>query len=175
MHAFSHPDQQDQAPTQLNAVLENTLLVAQGEYHAVADIATDFADLPDVLCHPGEVSQVFLNLVVNAAHAIEDTVKGTNRRGMISVTTRLDHDDVVISIRDTGGGIPESIRDRVFDPFFTTKVVGRGSGQGLALARTAIVDRHGGSLAFETQLGAGTTFVVRLPVHGPATRRVAAG
>jgi len=163
MHAFSHPDQQDQAPTKLNAVLENTLLVAQGEYRAVADIETDFADVPDVLCHPGEVSQVFLNLVVNAAHAIEDAVKGTDRRGTISVTTRLDHDDVVISIRDTGGGIPDSIRDQVFDLFFTTKEVGRGSGQGLALARTAIVDRHGGSIAFETQLGAGTTFVVRLP------------
>jgi signal transduction histidine kinase len=174
MRAFSHPDQQDQAPTNLNAVLENTILVAQGAYRAVADIETDFSDVPDVLCHAGEISQAFLNLVVNATHAIEDAVKGTDRRGTITVTTRLDHDDAVISIRDTGGGIPGSIRDRVFDPFFTTKVVGRGCGQGLALVRTAIVDRHGGSIAFETQLGAGTTFVIRLPVHGPATRSLAA-
>ena len=166
MKAFSHPGQQEQQPTKLNTILENTLVVAQGEYRAVADTETDFADIPEVLCHGGELGQVFLNLVVNAAHAIEETVKATGRRGTISITTRLDHADVVITIRDTGAGIPDAIRDRVFDPFFTTKEVGRGSGQGLALARTAIVDRHGGSIELETQLGAGTTFVVRLPVHG---------
>jgi signal transduction histidine kinase len=173
MKAFSHPGQQEQQPTKLNTILENTLVVAQGEYRAVADAETDFADIPEVLCHGGELGQVFLNLVVNAAHAIEETVKSTGRRGTISITTRLDHADVVITIRDTGAGIPDAIRDRVFDPFFTTKEVGRGSGQGLALARTAIVDRHGGSIELETQLGAGTTFVVRLPVHGRAVASLA--
>jgi len=168
MKAFAHPDQHDQAPTEINTVLQNTLVVAHSEYREVADVESDFADIPAVCCHAGEVSQVFLNLIINAAHAIEDAVKGTGRRGKISITTRLDGTDAVISIRDTGGGIPDAIRERVFDPFFTTKVVGRGTGQGLALARTAIVDRHGGSIAFETELGSGTTFVVRLPVRGQA-------
>jgi len=166
MKAFAHPDQHDQAPASVNAVLENMLVVAQGEYRPFADVHTELSDIPDVLCHAGELSQVFLNLVVNAAHAIEDTVRGTEQRGTITVTTRLEGSHVVVSIRDTGGGIPDEIRERVFDPFFTTKGVGRGSGQGLALARAAIVDRHGGTIELETQVGTGTTFVVRIPVRG---------
>ena len=173
MKAFAHPDHSDQAPTCINAVVENTLAVAQGEYRAFADVETELGELPDVVCHAGELSQVVLNLVVNAAHAIEDAVHGTDRRGTITITTRCEGAHVVIAVRDTGAGVPDEIRDRVFDPFFTTKVVGRGSGQGLALARTAIVDRHGGTIEFDTQVGAGTTFVVRLPVHGRAQAALA--
>ena len=168
MKLFSHPDCAQTEPAALNAALENTLIVAQSEYRNVAEIETDLGDLPDVMCHAGELNQVFLNLIVNAAHAIEDVVGRTGERGKISITTRRDDDHVVIAIRDTGGGIPEAIRDRVFDPFFTTKVVGRGSGQGLALARAAIVERHGGTIEFETVLGVGTTFVIRIPVLGRA-------
>jgi signal transduction histidine kinase len=117
------------------------------------------------VCHVGELNQVFLNLVVNAAHAIEDVVHDTGRRGTISVRTCVERAGVVlVTISDTGAGIPEAIRSRVFDPFFTTKEVGRGTGQGLALARTVIVDRHGGSISFETSSGTGTTFFVRIPI-----------
>ncbi len=111
-----------------------------------------------------------LNLVVNAAHAIADPSKPDGPRGIIRVRTRVDGDSVVISDADNGGGIPEAIRERIFDPFFTTKAVGRGTGQGLAIART-VVARHGGTLTFETEVGRGTTFFVRLFVD--PTRHVA--
>jgi signal transduction histidine kinase len=123
------------------------------------------------MCYVGEINQVFLNLIVNAAHAITDTVKDSGQRGAISITTRCERGDVVVvTIADTGTGIPAAIQDRVFDPFFTTKPVGKGTGQGLALARTAIVDRHAGSINFETRPGLGTTFFVRLPIRGRAGR-----
>ncbi|HEY4175664.1 MAG TPA: AAA family ATPase [Kofleriaceae bacterium] len=163
MRAFSHPDQELPEPTSVNRALESTLIVAGNEYRHVADVETDFGDIPDIDARVGEISQVFLNLIVNAAHAIESVVGNSGERGKITVRTRLDGDAVVIAISDTGSGIPEPIRDRIFDPFFTTKAVGRGTGQGLALARTAIVDRHGGTLTFETRAGSGTTFLVRLP------------
>jgi histidine kinase len=175
MKAFSHPDQQSQAPTDLHRAIENTLAVAISEYRCVADVVLDLEEIPDVVCHPGEVKQVLLNLVVNAAHAIGDVVAPTGSRGTITIGARPGPGDTVeISITDTGGGIPAEIRERIFDPFFTTKPVGRGTGQGLSLARTAIVDRHGGTLDFESTLGAGTTFRVRLPVHGkPAAPELA--
>jgi signal transduction histidine kinase len=167
MKTFSHPDQRDQSAVALSAALENTLLVAKSEYRHIADVFTDFADVPDVVCHRGEVNQVFLNLIVNAAHAIKEIVKQRGGRGMITIRTRVESaDTVLITISDTGGGIPEAIRDRVFDAFFTTKEVGLGTGQGLALARAAIVDRHGGTISFESRLGEGTTFFVRLPIRG---------
>ena len=109
-----------------------------------------------------EIGQVFLNLILNAAQAIEDVVRRTRQRGTITIATFRDGGDVVFSITDTGGGIPEHVRARIFEPFFTTKDVGRGTGQGLAIAR-AVVDRHGGTLTFESEWERGTTFVVRLP------------
>ncbi|HET7499723.1 MAG TPA: AAA family ATPase [Kofleriaceae bacterium] len=169
MKAFSHPDHTEQAATALNAAIENTLVVAHNEYRDLADIVVELGDIPHVVCHIGELNQVFLNLIVNAAHAIGDVRRQTGERGTITIRTlREDDDTVLVTVSDTGGGIPEAIRERVFDPFFTTKDVGRGTGQGLALARTAIVDRHGGSISFESRPGAGTTFFVRLPIHGRA-------
>jgi signal transduction histidine kinase len=167
MKAFSYPDHREQTATALGAAIENTLMVAHSEYRHVADVVTDLAELPEVVCHPGEINQVLLNLVVNAAHAIADVVGTGGGRGTITIRTEHDTaDTVLITVSDTGGGIPEAIRDRVFDPFFTTKEVGRGTGQGLALARAAIVDRHGGTIRFDSEPGAGTTFFVRLPIQG---------
>ncbi len=114
-------------------------------------------------CHVGEIGQVVINLVVNAAHAIGDVVASTKTIGRIRVVTRVAGDDVEIAVSDTGAGIPEAIRERIFDPFFTTKEVGSGSGQGLAIARS-VVEKHRGQLTFETTVGSGTTFVVRLPI-----------
>jgi len=108
------------------------------------------------------LNQVFLNLLMNAAHAISDVVGGSGDKGTISVTTYTESDSVVIAISDTGTGIPPAVQPRIFDPFFTTKEVGRGSGQGLAISR-AVVQQHGGTLTFETEAGKGTTFFVRLP------------
>jgi signal transduction histidine kinase len=119
-----------------------------------------------VRCHVGELNQAVLNIVVNAAHAIGDVVQGTNTKGRIRVQTARDGDEVVIAIADTGPGIPEDVRGRIFDPFFTTKQVGRGSGQGLAIAHSVIVDKHHGRIGFETELGKGTTFTIRLAIEG---------
>ena len=172
MREFALPTP-EKMPQDLDAALRNTLVVATGEYKAVADVETDLADLPLVTCNGGEIKQVLLNLIVNAAHAIADGSPG--ERGTIRIRTRADATHVLISVADTGCGIPAHIADRVFDPFFTTKEVGRGTGQGLAIARRLVVERHGGSLTFETAAGEGTTFHVRLPIAGsPLAARAAA-
>jgi len=167
MKEFSHVDRtNEKSPSDLNRALESTLIVARNELKYVADVETQFAELPPVICHLGDLNQVFLNLLVNAAHAIEDVVRTTRGKGKIVVSTRTDGDHVEITISDTGAGIPEEIHDKVFDPFFTTKGVGKGTGQGLALARAIVVEKHGGTLAFKSLPGKGTTFFIRLPLSG---------
>ncbi len=168
MKEFAHPDQKEMAAIDLNQAVESTLVISRHEYKYLADVTTSFGDLPLVLCHPGDINQVVLNIIVNAAHAIGGVVNDSGARGRIDVRTWRDGHDVVLSIGDTGGGIPHAIRDRIFDPFFTTKDVGQGSGQGLALARSVIVERHGGQLTFESEVGGGTTFFIRLPFDGAA-------
>jgi PAS domain S-box-containing protein len=164
MKEFAHPDQKEMTSVDLNQAIQSTLVIARNEYKYVADVEVDFGDLPLVTCHGGDVNQAVLNIIVNAAHAIGDVVKGTDRRGCIRVRTYQDEDMAVIAIADTGGGIPEAIQGRLFDPFFTTKEVGRGTGQGLAIARSVIVETHGGEITFDTELGRGTTFIMRLPI-----------
>jgi PAS domain S-box-containing protein len=173
MKEFSHVDQREMAQVDLNRAVNSTLVIARSEYKYVADLVTEFGELPPVTCHGGQVNQVILNLVVNAAHAIGDAVKGTNNKGLITVRTYLDVTHAVISITDTGAGIPEAIQKRIFEPFFTTKEVGRGTGQGLSIAHKAI-KAHGGSLHFETEIGKGTTFYVRLPLAAKESETVAA-
>lgn len=171
MKEFSHVDRtNEKAPADLNRALESTLIVARNELKYIADVETRFAALPPVICHLGDLNQVFLNLLVNAAHAIGDVIKGTKSRGKITVSTQIDSDVVEVAISDSGPGIPAELRDKIFDPFFTTKGVGKGTGQGLALARAIVVEKHGGTLTFETQPGIGTTFFVRLPLAAAALR-----
>jgi PAS domain S-box-containing protein len=162
MKDFSH-DQREMSQVDLNRAINSTLVIARSEYKYVAEVETDFGALPPVMCHGGQINQVVLNLVVNAAHAIADKVKGTSDKGLISVRTYVADGYAVIAIGDTGGGIPEPIRKRIFEPFFTTKEVGRGTGQGLSIAHN-VVKAHGGSLEFQTEIGKGTTFFVRLPL-----------
>ena len=174
MKAFAHPDQGERSLADLNAALQSTLTVATHELKYVADVELQLGDLPLVPCLLGDLNQVFLNLLVNAAHAIGDVVKESGEKGLIRVTSAVTQgDQVVIAISDSGTGIPEDARLKIFDPFFTTKEVGRGTGQGLALAR-AVVDKHGGTLTFDTELGRGTTFYVRLPIN-PEHSPVGAG
>jgi signal transduction histidine kinase len=170
MKEFAHPGREDKVPADLNKIIETTLTVARNEWKYVADLVTDFdCSLPEVLCHPGEINQVILNLVVNAAHAIEDHVKlGRMPKGVITVATRRKDAWAEIQISDTGGGIPEAIRPRIFDPFFTTKEPGRGTGQGLAICHPVIVDKHGGRIFFESEMGRGTTFTINLPLNQQA-------
>jgi two-component system, NtrC family, sensor kinase len=163
MKDFSHPGTESKVPVDLNRAIESTLTVCRNEWKYVADLETDFdPSLPPVSCLPGEFNQVILNVVVNAAHAIADRM-GENGKGVIGVSTRRQGDRVEIRISDNGTGIPEAARGRIFDPFFTTKEVGRGTGQGLAIARSVVVDKHHGEIFFETEMGKGTTFVIRLP------------
>jgi signal transduction histidine kinase len=155
----------------LNQAIQDALTVARNEYKYVADVKTDLAELPPVYCHIGDINQVLLNLIVNAAHAIEQVIGETGNRGSIDITTRREGDQAVISISDSGCGIPAELRSRVFDPFFTTKRLGKGTGQGLSIAHTIVVDKHGGSLSFESKPGQGSTFVIRLPINGEAAGR----
>jgi signal transduction histidine kinase len=165
MRTFAHPSA-EKGPVDINESIRTTLVVAASEYKYVADVNTDLASLAPVFCSAGDLNQVILNLVVNAAHAIADVHPEGDGRGVIDIRTELRDEDVLITIADTGCGIPADVAARVFDPFFTTKDVGRGTGQGLAIARTLVVDRHGGALTFETEPGRGTTFTVSLPVAG---------
>jgi len=169
MTEFAHPDTRTIADIDLNRAIKTTLNMARNEYKSVAELETDFGDIPVVHCHPGDINQVVLNLVLNAAHAINDLVEGTSKKGRITVRTRAIGDFVEISIGDTGDGIPEAVRGRIFEPFVTTKEVGRGTGQGLALSRGIVVEKLKGSLHFETETGKGTTFYIRLPKSAAAS------
>jgi PAS domain S-box-containing protein len=164
MKEFSYADQREMSQVDLNRAINTTLVVARSEYRYVADVEVDLGEVPLVTCHGGQINQVVLNLVVNAAHAIGDRVKGTNGKGLITVRTFVEGDFAVIMIGDTGGGIPESIRKRIFEPFFTTKEVGKGTGQGLSIAHS-VVKSHGGSMQFQTEMGKGTNFFIRLPIN----------
>jgi PAS domain S-box-containing protein len=164
MKEFSYADQREMSQVDLNRAINSTLVIARSEYKYVADVDTQFDPaLPPITCHGGQINQVVLNLVVNAAHAIGDRVKGTSDKGCITVRTFTEDGFAVIMIGDTGGGIPEHIRKRIFEPFFTTKEVGRGTGQGLSIAHN-VVKGHGGSLDFQSEMGVGTKFFVRLPL-----------
>jgi PAS domain S-box-containing protein len=170
MKEFAHP-QSEQAPADLNRALATTLTVARNEYKYVAEVETELAELPPVVCNLSDLNQVFLNLIVNAAHAIEDAQCSSGEQGAIRIRTAREGESALVSVSDNGCGIPEEIRTRIFDPFFTTKAVGRGSGQGLAIAR-AVIDRHMGTLELDSEPGSGTTFTIRLPIAGAhATER----
>ena len=166
MKEFSHPGSAAKSHIDINRALKTTITVSKNEWKYCAELVTDFdPGLPQVPCLPGELNQAFLNMIVNAAHAIESK-KGEDSRelGTITITTSHDDDYATIRISDTGTGIPEDVRSRIFDPFFTTKDVGKGTGQGLAVARSVIVDKHGGALSVESTIGEGSTFVICLPL-----------
>lgn len=173
MKEFSHPGRREKTAADLNKAIETTITVARNEWKYVADLKTDLAgDLPLVPCFLGEFNQWILNLIVNAAHAIGDVVKefpGT--KGLITISTRRDGDWVEVRVADTGTGIADVHRTHIFEPFFTTKEVGRGTGQGLALIYCGIVQKHNGTVTFETEVGKGTTFILRLPI-APKTNAI---
>jgi len=165
MKEFSHPGTGNKAPLDLNHAIQNTITVARNEWKYVADMVTDLDPaLPLLSCLPGEFNQVILNLIVNAAHAITDRNAAEGReKGKIIVQTKEVEGAIEIRIGDSGSGIPLHVRPRIFEPFFTTKEVGKGTGQGLAIAHSVIVNKHGGTIDFETELGTGTTFLIRMP------------
>jgi len=172
MKEFAHPSAKEPVPFDINHVLDSTATVCRNEWKHVAALDYDLAaDLPTVVGLPGEINQVLLNLIVNAAHAI---TAAERVEGHITLATRVRDDHVEVVIADNGTGIPDSIRDRIFDPFFTTKPVGQGTGQGLAIAHDIVVRKHGGSISVDSTPGEGTTFILRLPCGDDATHRDAA-
>jgi len=165
MKEFSHPGVTAKTATDINHALESTLAVSRNAWKHVAEIEHDLdPDLPPVLCHAGEMNQVFLNLILNAAQAIEGSGKPTP--GRITLATRRDGSWAEIRVADSGTGVPLAIRDRIFDPFFTTKAVGKGTGQGLAICRDVVVTKHGGTMGVGGGEGEGAVFIVRLPLDG---------
>lgn len=161
MKEFANQDAGEPSFVDLNQSVLSTITVARSEYKYVAELITEAGEIPLVRCLPTEINRVVLHLVVNAAHAIE--ARGP-QRGLITVRTWRDGDHhVCISVSDTGTGIDAAVSDRIFDPFFTTKAVGQGTGQGLSIARS-VVDRHGGTIAVDSEPGRGAVFTVRLPI-----------
>ena len=163
---FAHPERKEKAWADLNRGILSTLTIARNEYKYIAELDTQLGELPEVFCHLGELNQVILNLVINAAHAIADANAGSEKLGTIQVSTRRDGEHVEIAVRDSGTGIPAEIREKIFDPFFTTKEVGKGTGQGLAIVHSVVVEKHGGSIHLDSTVGKGTTFTLRIPIHG---------
>lgn len=163
MKEFSHPGTSVRTNTDINRALASTLTVSHNVWKQVAEVETDFDPaLPPLLCHAGELNQVFLNLIVNAAQAIEDS--GKPLPGLIGITTSYTGSFIEIRVSDNGNGVPEGMRERIFDPFFTTKEVGKGTGQGLAICRDVVVVKHGGTLEVGGHPGKGAVFTIRLPV-----------
>jgi PAS domain S-box-containing protein len=169
MKEFAHPDAIEQYAVDLLHALETTLLVASNEYKYVAKVRTEFGELPHVVCNVGELNQVFLNLIVNAAHAIKDSGKDSDS-GEIVIRVAAEGDQAVICVSDNGCGVPKENLSKLYDPFFTTKEVGRGTGQGLAISHAIVVDKHGGEISVSSEVGVGTEFTVRLPIAGRSAR-----
>ena len=173
MRDFSHIDERRMAPADINRALESTLIVVHNALKYVAHVETEFdTDLPLVLCCIDDLNQVFVNLLVNAAHAIGDVIdRGSGQLGTITVRTRRSGPHAVISISDTGTGIPEDVRKKMYEPFFTTKGGDKGTGQGLLFVRTIICDKHKGQLDCDTEVGEGTTFTITIPIEQTQPRR----
>ncbi len=166
MKNFSHPDGEEKQKIDLNKAIESTSIISKNEWKYLAKMVLELEeDLPTVSCHPSELNQVFLNIIVNAAHAIEQKYQG-GTMGTIKIVTAKQDDNVLISIHDDGCGIPQSIINKIFDPFFTTKGVGKGTGQGLSISYAVITDKHNGSITIDSEEGKGTAFNITLPLEG---------
>ncbi|MDY6932837.1 MAG: PAS domain S-box protein [Spirochaetota bacterium] len=167
MKSFSHPKSKEKQFSNINEAIESTVIISKNEWKYVAELKTELEpDLPLVKCNIDEINQAILNIIVNASQAIADVVDGGDKgKGYIDITSYRNGANVIISITDNGPGIPEKVRSRIFDPFFTTKEVGKGTGQGLAIAYVSIVEKHGGRLSFESEIGKGTTFMIELPIE----------
>ena len=166
MKQFSHPGNKEKGLNNINEALDSTINVARNEWKYIADVVTHYDEnLPKVPSLRSELNQVFLNIIVNAAHAIAPTIDDKpNKKGTITISTQQIEEFVEIRIQDNGAGIPEEIQAKVFDLFFTTKEVGKGTGQGLALAYSVIYEKHGGTISLESEVGVGTTFIIKLPL-----------
>lgn len=171
MKDFSHPSVEVYGRVDLNQIVENAVTISRNEWKYLAQLKTNFQhDSLYIQAVPNSISQVLINLIINAAHAVEQKYgTGNTDQGYIEIKTHLEDNFAIVEIMDNGCGIEDSIKARVFDPFFTSKEVGKGTGQGLAIAYDIVVEKHGGSIDFESTAGIGTTFTARLPLHNVST------
>jgi signal transduction histidine kinase len=159
LKSFSRVDQKECCRTNLNEALETTINIAWNELKYIATLDRDFGEIPEIVCYPQQLNQVFLNLLVNAAQAME-------KQGIITVCSWHDNDHVYVSVKDNGKGMPKDVQKRVFEPFFTTKEAGKGTGLGLSISAD-IIRKHGGEISVASEVGVGTAFTVKLPVDSP--------
>ncbi len=166
MKEFSHPGHKDKKYTNLNKSIQSTINVSRNEWKYIAELVTNFDEsLPEVPCFPGELNQTILNMIINASHAIENAKQKNNSlQGQIKISTRKLENDVEIKVEDNGSGMNDATKEKIFDPFFTTKEVGKGTGQGLSIAYSVIVDKHSGHIKVDSYPGEGTTFSIQLPL-----------
>ena len=165
MKKFSHPGYDKKEMVNINDSIESALTITHSEWKNVAEMHTNLAPaLPRIPLFSDEINQALLNLIVNATHAVRDRKRETGEKGLISITTRFKDNEVVLWVRDTGTGIPESIITKIFQPFYTTKKPGEGTGQGLSLVQSIVVEKHGGTISVSSEPGSGAVFEIHLPV-----------
>jgi signal transduction histidine kinase len=164
---FSHPSDNEKKPSPINHAIQNVITISKNEWKNVAEIELELEpDLPLVFCRVDEINQALLNMVINAAQAIESNpARPNNQKGIIQIKTWHTSTDVYISIQDSGCGIEDNVIDRIFDPFFTTKDIGEGTGQGLFIAHTIIVKKHHGMISVKTEKNIGTIFTIQIPIN----------
>lgn len=175
MKTFSHPGGDDRQHHDINAIIQSSATLSRNEWKYCADIEFNLhTDLPVIECNHSEVSQVMINIIVNAAHAISDALDASNGKGKgkgkITITTFTLGSQLIVQIMDNGKGMSEAVKQRVFDPFFTTKGVGKGTGQGLAISYNVIVEKHGGELSVSSKEGFGSLFEMRFPISNEQTQ-----
>ncbi len=168
MKSFARRGGNDKEFADINHAIEMTAAICRNEWKYDADLELSLdPNLPKIPCHIGELSQVWLNLIVNAAHAIKDNADLP--RGLIKVSTKALDGRIEVTVSDNGTGMPDDVRQRVFEPFFSTKGDGQGSGQGLAICQNIVTEQHGGDIALWSEVGNGATFTVTLPTDGTAS------
>jgi two-component system NtrC family sensor kinase len=161
LKTFARVSESDLRTVNIHEILLNTIKLSGCQFRRRVNTVTDFGeDVPEIECYPGLLNQVFLNLVVNAAQAIEG-------EGTVTIRTRLEGETVHISVADSGAGIPPDVRSKIFSAGFSTKPMGEGTGLGLTITREIVEDTHGGNISFETEMGKGTTFHVLIPLRQP--------
>ena len=158
MKGFARIDDKTTQPVDLNECIESTLKIVWNELKYKCEVVKEYGDLPPIVCFPGKINQVIMNLLVNAAHAIEE-------KGTVTVQTAVEDEHVVVRVSDTGCGIPPDAQGKLFDPFYTTKEPGKGTGLGLYICHS-IMEEHGGDISVDSTVGVGTTFALRLPLAG---------
>ena len=161
LRTFSRLDEDILKMADVHEGIDSTLILLHNKYKNRIDIVKNYGNLPDIECYPGQLNQVFMNILSNAVDAIEE-------KGTITIETRLSDEYIQIIIKDSGPGIPESYRAKIFDPFFTTKGVGKGTGLGLSISQS-IIEKHNGSITLVSQQGKGTGFIIKIPVSQPAS------